>query len=68
MYMLDQVADELYPYTNCEWKRKFPEVRFTDKVCVTYEDGTDELVKHLYYNNSRLFQINWNNVVECCDV
>ena len=51
-----------------EWNVKFPEVKFIDKVFIEYKDGTSELLKHLYFDNSRLFSIDWSEVASCSEV
>jgi len=49
------------------WQEKFPEVSFTDKVVIIFEDGTEETRKHLYLHND-LSDIDWSKVVECWEV
>jgi hypothetical protein len=44
------------------WCCMFPEVSFTDKVVVIYKDGVEEMIKHLYFNNQRLHEIDWSTV------
>ncbi len=50
------------------WETKFPHVRFTDKVTVTYNDGQTETFKYLYNCNRDLETVDWNTVVKCEDV
>ena len=49
------------------WQEKFPEVSFTDKVIVIFEDGTEQTEKHLYLDDD-LSHIDWSKVVECFEV
>ena len=49
------------------WKEKFPEVSFSDKVCIVFKDGTEQIEKHLYLDDD-LSHINWDNVSECYEV
>ena len=51
-----------------DWEEKFPNVRFTDKVCVYFEDGTDESIKWLYNDTSRLHEIDWDKVTDCHEI
>lgn len=46
------------------WQEKFPEVSFTDKVMILFEDGTEQTEKHLYLH-ADLSHIDWSKVVEC---
>lgn len=50
------------------WKQKFPDVSFTDKICVVFEDGSAMVVKHLYHDDSLLYEINWSNVSEIYEI
>lgn len=50
-----------------EWNAMFPHVSFTDKVAVII-DGQTKVIKHLYYNDEELNNINWDNVSDCFDV
>tara|TARA_R110000822_G_scaffold4672_1_gene20169 strand:+ start:12081 stop:12239 length:159 start_codon:yes stop_codon:yes gene_type:complete len=49
------------------WKEKFPEVTFTDKVTVIFEDGTEQTEKHLFLDED-LSHIEWSKVVNCFEV
>ena len=51
-----------------DWEEKFPDVRFTDKVVIFFEDGSDVVVKWLYNDTSRLYEIDWSKVVHCHEV
>lgn len=51
-----------------DWEEKFPNVRFTDKVMIHFEDGSDEVVKWLYNDTSRLEEIDWSKVVDVQEV
>ena len=51
-----------------QWELKFPSVRFTDKVQVTYSDGKSETFKHLYNRIDELELVDWNDVVDCYEV
>ena len=51
-----------------DWEEKFPDVRFTDKVMIHFEDGSEEFVKWLYNDTSRLHEIDWDTVVDCQEV
>ena len=51
-----------------DWEEKFPDVRFTDKVVIHFEDGSEEFVKWLYNDTSRLHEIDWDTVVDCQEV
>jgi len=48
-----------------DWEEKFPDVRFTDKIAVHFEDGSSETIKWLYNDTSRLYEIDWDTVVAC---
>jgi hypothetical protein len=37
-----------------DWEEKFPNVSFTDKVAIHFEDGSVLEVKHLYHDKSAL--------------
>jgi|11_taG_2_1085331.scaffolds.fasta_scaffold00261_29 hypothetical protein len=50
------------------WETKFPHVRFTDKVTVTYGDGRSETFKHLYNSDYELQFVDWDTVVNCYEV
>lgn len=52
------------------WEEKFPEVSFTDKVVVLYNDGSLEKIKHLYLDENQiiLHEIDWDEVAQCFDV
>ncbi len=50
------------------WELEFPNVRFTDKVNVTYGDGRQETFKHLYNSDYELQFVDWSTVVKCEDV
>lgn len=50
------------------WEEMFPNVRFTDKIEVEYKDGTTEKVKHLYFDDMPLEDIDWENVVDCYEL
>ena len=53
----------------CEvWEEMFPDVSFTDKVWIRFKNGEDVVLKHLYFDDSILEEVNWDNVKECCDV
>lgn len=51
-----------------DWEEKFPDVRFTDKISVDFEDGSSETIKWLYNDTSRLHEIDWDTVVHCQEV
>jgi len=46
------------------WVEKFPDVSFTDKVTILFEDGTEQTEKHLYLDDD-LSHIDWSIVVDC---
>lgn len=50
-----------------KWEEKFPDVSFTDKICIVFEDGTEQIEKHLYLGDD-LSHIDWDSVVECFEV
>lgn len=50
------------------WEIKFPHVRFTDKVELTFSDGQTETLKHLYNSDYELQCVNWDAVVKCEEV
>jgi len=50
------------------WKYKFPDVSFTDKVIVVFEDDSAMVFRHLYHDDAVLYDINWECVKECYDV
>lgn len=50
------------------WEQKFPNVSFTDKVCVEFLDGTAMVCKHLYHDDAVLYDIDWSQVVEVYEV
>jgi len=51
-----------------DWEEKFPDVPFTDKIAVHFEDGTEECIKWLYNDTSRLHEINWDKVTHCHEI
>jgi len=51
-----------------EWEKKFPEVNFNDKIVVVYKDGTEKTFKHLYFDSTRLDDVDWNSVSEVHEV
>ncbi|MAO23298.1 MAG: hypothetical protein CMJ25_21300 [Phycisphaerae bacterium] len=48
-----------------DWEEKFPDVSFTDKIAVHFENGSVESIKWLYNDTSRLEEINWDKVTDC---
>lgn len=50
------------------WREMFPDVSFTDKVWIRFKDGEEVVIKHLYFDDGILEDVNWDNVKECCDV
>ena len=59
---------QLETFAPKQWELKFPSVRFTDKVRVTYSDGKSETFKHLYNRIDELELVDWNDVVDCYEV
>jgi len=51
-----------------DWEEKFPNVSFTDKVAIHFEDGSVLEVKHLYHDKSALNTVFWENVVDCHEI
>jgi|DEB0MinimDraft_4_1074332.scaffolds.fasta_scaffold212808_2 hypothetical protein len=50
------------------WVHKFPDVSFTDKVCVEFGDGSARVFKHLYHDDSELHEVDWQQVVAVYEV
>ncbi len=50
------------------WKKLFPEVSFGDKLWIRFKDGEEVVIKHLYFDDSVLEEINWDNVKECSEI
>jgi hypothetical protein len=46
----------------------FPNVSFTDKVAIHFEDGSILELKHLYHDDSGLNTVFWENVVDCHEI
>ena len=44
------------------YEELFPDVKFTDKVEVIYKDGSVDKLKHLYFDNLVLKEIDWDEV------
>lgn len=44
------------------WEEKFEGVSFTDKVMICFKDGTELMLKHLYFDDSALEEIDWETV------
>lgn len=65
---LEQRIRWLEAFAPKQWELKFPSVRFTDKVQVTYSDGKSETFKHLYNRIDELELVDWNDVVDCYEV
>ena len=53
---------------NNDWKEMFPDVSFTDKVAIRFEDGSVLELKHLYHDDSALNTVFWENVVDCHEI
>lgn len=53
---------------NHDWEEKFPNVSFTDKVAIHFEDGSVLELKHLYNNYAALNTVFWENVVDCHEI
>ena len=51
-----------------DWEEKFPDVRFTDKIAVHFEDGSVVDIKWLYNDTSRLREIDWDTVIYCHEI
>ena len=51
-----------------EWCELFPNVSFTDKICVEFKNGESIVIKGLYYDESELHEIEWSSVKECFEV
>ena len=43
----------------------FPNVSFNDKVAIHFKDGSVVELKHLYFDDSALHDICWEDVVDC---
>jgi len=50
------------------WWDLFPSVSFDDKVCIEFKNGESIVLKHLYADDSELFDIDWQNVADCFEV
>ena len=50
------------------WWDLFPSVNFDDKVCIEFKSGESIVLKHLYADDSELFDIDWQNVADCFEV
>lgn len=50
------------------WQEMFPNVDFTDKICIKYSDGSLEEIKHLYQDEWVLDVIDWDSVVDCFEI
>jgi len=50
------------------WQEMFPNVDFTDKICIEYSDGSREEIKHLYLDEWVLDEVDWSTVVDCFEV
>lgn len=49
-------------------KELFPNVSFNDKVAIYFKDGSEIILKHLYFDNSALHDICWADVVDCHEI
>lgn len=50
---------------NATYKDLFPEVSFTDKVEVHFNDGSVQYFKHLYMSEEELEEVDWSKVIKC---
>ena len=46
----------------------FPNVDFTDKICIKYSDGSEETIRHLYHDDWVLDEVDWSTVVDCFEI
>lgn len=49
------------------WQEMFPNVDFTDKICIEYSDGSKE-IRHLYQDDWVLNVVDWASVVDCFEI
>lgn len=50
------------------YRLQFPDVNFSDKIAVYFADGSIQTFKHLYFDNTALDEIDWDQVVDCHDI
>lgn len=50
------------------YREQFPDVKFSDKIAVYFADGSIQTFKHLYFDNTALDEIDWDQVVDCHDI